>query len=55
MIYVKKRKIGKGNPYLPENRVSNTEMWCAANNHNDACHICAKGLLDSDFIFKSSY
>ena len=24
-------------------------MWCAAENHNDMCHICAKDLLDSNF------
>ena len=25
------------------------KMWCAADNHNYLCHICAKGLLDSNF------
>ena len=24
-------------------------MWCAADNHNYMCHICAKGFLDSNF------
>ena len=24
-------------------------MWCAADNHNYMCHICAKGVLDSNF------
>ena len=24
-------------------------MWCAADNHNYICHICAKGFLDSNF------
>ena len=24
-------------------------MWCATNNHNYMCHICAKRLLDSNF------
>ena len=24
-------------------------MWCAADNHNYVYHICAKGLLDSNF------
>ena len=24
-------------------------MWCAADNHNCMCHICAKGYLDSNF------
>ena len=23
-------------------------MWCAADNHNYMCHICAKGFLDSN-------
>ena len=36
--------------HLPENGVSNTKMWCAADNHNDACHTCAKGFLDLDSI-----
>ena len=25
------------------------EMCCAADNHNDLCHICAKEFLDSNF------
>ena len=24
-------------------------MWCAADNHNYMCHICAEGFLDSNF------
>ena len=24
-------------------------MWCTTDNHNDMCHTCAKGFLDSDF------
>ena len=24
-------------------------MWCAADNHNYMCHICAKGILDLNF------
>ena len=24
-------------------------MWCAADNHNNMCHICAKGFSDSNF------
>ena len=24
-------------------------MWCAADNHNYMCHICAKGFLDLNF------
>ena len=38
-----KRKIGKENLYLAENRLSRNEMWCAADNHNYMRHICAKG------------
>ena len=46
---VKKRKIGKGNLYLTENRLSRNEMWCAADDYNNMCYICAKELLDSNF------
>ena len=46
---VKKRKIGKGNAYLTENRLSRIEMWCAADDHNYMCDICAKEFLDSNF------
>ena len=35
--------------YLTENRISRNEMWCASDNHNNMCHICAKELLDSNF------
>ena len=28
-------------------------MWCAADNHNYMCHICAKRFLDSNFNFKA--
>ena len=24
-------------------------MWCAVDNYNYVCHICAKGFLDSNF------
>ena len=34
---------------LTENRLSKSEMYCAAENHNDACHTSAKGYLDSNF------
>ena len=27
-------------------------MWCAVGNHNYMSHICAKGLLDSNFLIK---
>ena len=46
----KKRKIGKGNLYLTENRLSKNEMWRASDNHNNMRHTCAKDLLDSNFI-----
>ena len=52
-FYGKKRKIGKGNLYLNENRLSWNEMCCASDNHNYMCHTCAK-----DFKFElqlSSY
>ena len=35
------RKIGKGNLYLTENRLSRNEMWYAADNHNHKCLIKA--------------
>ena len=46
---VKQRKIRKGNLYLTENWLSRNEMWCATDNHNNMCPICAKVLLDSNF------
>ena len=33
----------KARPYLTENRPSRNEMWCAADDDNFMCHICAKG------------
>ena len=47
-FYGKKRKIGKGNLYLTENRLSWNEMCCAADIHNYMCHTCAKEFLDSN-------
>ena len=44
----KKSKIGYGNLYLTENWLSRNKMWCAVDNHNHMCHICAKGFLDSN-------
>ena len=41
-FYGKKRKIGKGNLYITENRWSWNEMWCTSDNHNHMCHTCAK-------------
>ena len=46
---VKKRKNGKENLYLVENRVGRNEILCAENNHSYMCHICAKEFLDSNF------
>ena len=48
-IVIFQRKIGKGNLYLTENWLSRNEMWCASDNHNNMCYICAKELLDSNF------
>ena len=45
----KKRKIGKGNLHLTENRLRKNETWGAADNYNYMCHICVKGFLDSNF------
>ena len=36
----KKHKIGKGNLYLTENRLSWNEMCCAADKHNYMCDTC---------------
>ena len=41
--------MGKGNLFLTENRLSRNEMWCAADNYNYMCHICAKEFLYSNF------
>ena len=40
---------GKGNLYLTESCLSRNEMWCASDNLNNMCHICANELLDSNF------
>ena len=29
---------------LPLNRLSRNETWCASDNHNNMCHICAKSI-----------
>ena len=44
-----KMQVGKGNLYLTENQLSRNKKWCASDNHNNMCHICAKELLDSNF------
>ena len=49
-FWCKKCKIGKGNLFLTENRLSRNEMWCESDNHNNMSHIYAKELLDSNFI-----
>ena len=48
-FYGKKKKLGRGNLYLTENRLSWNEMYCAADNHNYMCHTCAKEFLDLNF------
>ena len=48
---VKKRKIGKGNLYLTENQWSWNKICCAADNHNNMCHTCAKEFLDLNFNY----
>ena len=48
-FYGKKCKIGKGNLYLTEKRISWNEICCAADNHNYMCHTCAKEFLNSNF------
>ena len=30
-------------------------MWCASENHNNMCHICAKENLDLNFILAVIY
>ena len=39
----------KEKPYLDENQLSKNEMWRAADDNNDTCYTCTKGLLDSNF------
>ena len=48
-FYGKKRKIGKGNLFITENRLSWNEMCCASDNYNYVCHTCAKEFLNSSF------
>ena len=48
-FYGKKRKIGKGNLYVTENRLSWNKMYCASDNHNFVYHTCAKEFLNSSF------
>ena len=48
-FYGKKRKIGKGNLYLTENRLSWNELCCASDNRNYMCHTCAKEFSNSSF------
>ena len=48
-FYAKNFKIGEGNLYLTENQLSRNEIWYAEDNHIYMCHICAKGILDSNF------
>ena len=50
-FYGKKSKIGKGNLYFTENRLSWNEMCCAADNQNYMCHTCAKEFLNSNLNY----
>ena len=49
----KKRKIGKGNLYLTENRLSWNVMCCSSDNCNYMCHTCAKEFLNPSFNLRS--
>ena len=42
---VKKRKIGKGNLFLTENRFSKNEIWCAVVYRNQMRHIMCKTIF----------
>ena len=46
---VKNAKLGREICILTENRLSRNEMLCVADNHNNMCHLCAKGFLDLNF------
>ena len=46
-FYGKKRQIRKGNLY----QLGRNEIWYAKDNHSYMCHICAKGILDSNFNY----
>ena len=48
-FYGKTCKIGKGNLYLTENRLSWNEMCYASDNHNYMCHTCAQEFWNSNF------
>ena len=52
-FYGKKRKIGKGNLYLTENRLSWNEMWCTPDNHTYMCHTCAKDFFKFELQLSS--
>ena len=52
-FYGKDRKIGRGNMYLTEKRLSWNEMCCASDNHNYMCHTCAKEFLNSELQISS--
>ena len=52
-FYGKKRKIGKGNLYLTENRLRWNKMCCASDNHNYMCQTCAKEFLNFELQLSS--
>ena len=49
-FYGKKRKIGKRNLYLSENRLSRNKILYAANNHNYMYHIMCKRIFAHNVI-----
>ena len=43
-------KIVEGNLYLTVNWLRINNMWYAADNHNNMCHVCGQEFLDLNFI-----
>ena len=39
----------EGKSISTENWLNKNEMWCALDNYNYMCHMCASGFLDSNF------
>ena len=52
-FYSKKRKIGKGDLYLTENRLNWSEMCCASYNWNYMYHTCAKEFFKFELQWSS--
>ena len=53
-FYGKKRKIGKGNLHLTENRLSWNEMCCASDNYNYMCHTLCKRIFEFELQSSAS-